>query len=87
MANLQVKSMDDQLYQSLSKRARMDNRSISQEVTAIIKDFLSKPQKENANATDEFLKLAGSWKDKRSAEEIIKDIRSSRSTKRFKDLF
>ncbi len=87
MANLQVKSMDDQLYQSLSKRARMDNRSISQEVTAIIKDFLSKPQKENANATDEFLKLAGSWKDKRSAEEIIKDIRSSRSTKRLKDLF
>ena len=87
MANLQVKSMDDQLYQALSRRARMDNRSVSQEVIAIIKDFLSKPQNANANVTDEFLKLAGSWKDKRSAEEIIKDIRSSRSTKRFKDVF
>ena len=84
MANLQVKSMDDRLYQSLSKRARMDNRSISREVISIIKDFLSKPQKQRHNATDEFLGLAGSWKDKRSADDTIKDIRGARSTKRFK---
>ena len=30
------------------------------------------------------LPLAGSWEDKRSAQEIVKDIRESRSTKRVK---
>ena len=30
------------------------------------------------NPTDEFLKLAGSWEDERSAEEIIADIKTSR---------
>ncbi|MFC1585899.1 antitoxin [Fibrobacterota bacterium] len=87
MANLQVKSIDDQLYQALSRRARMDNRSISQEVIAIIKEFLSRPRNKHTNNTDEFLNLAGSWKEKRSADEIIKDIRGARATKRFKDVF
>lgn len=32
MANLQVKSIDDDLYESLGRRAAMENRSISQEI-------------------------------------------------------
>jgi polysaccharide deacetylase family protein (PEP-CTERM system associated) len=35
------------------------------------------------NQTDEFLKLAGSWKGDKSAENIIQDITKRRSTKRF----
>ena len=49
MANLQVKSMDDQLYQALGKRAAMDQRSISQEVIFIIKDYLRIPKKTLVN--------------------------------------
>ncbi len=53
----------------------------------LIKDFLGLPRKEHKNATDEFLKLAGSWQDKRDADEIIRDIPRTRSIKRYKDLF
>ena len=86
MANLQVKSIDDRLYKLLGQKAKMDNRSISQEVIAIIKEHLSEPQKNNAIlATDRFLEMCGTWKDNRSPDEIITDIRNSRKvSNRFK---
>lgn len=90
MATLQVKSIDDKLYRVLGNRAKMDNRSISQEVIAILKEQLSEPRKSNTVlATDRFLELCGAWKDDRSSEEIIKDIRKNRTAKnRFKkDIF
>jgi plasmid stability protein len=83
MATMQIKSMDDQLYNALKIRAKAENRSLSQQVVMIIKDYLSKPDKKAQHQTNEFLKLAGSWKDDRSAETIIQDIKNSRSTKRF----
>ena len=86
MATLQVRSIDDGLYRALSKRAKMENRSISQEVIAIIKDFLSHTHKNHRNATNTFLKLAGSWQDPRDANEIADEIRGSRHTKRFKEI-
>lgn len=86
MATLQVRSLDDRLYKSLGRRASRQNRSISQEVTFILKDYLSKPQNEGKNATDQFLELAGTWDDDRSAKEIVKEIRKSRkSSSRFKE--
>ena len=78
MATLQVRSIDDSLYKALGKLAERENRSISQEVVYILKQYLSKPSSFNADTTKEFLKLAGSWCDKRDADEIIADIRSSR---------
>ena len=86
MAVLQVRSIEDDLYEALGRRAAMDNRSISQEVITIIKDFLSKPAATSAPDA-EVLKLAGSWSDDRSAKEIVKEIRSARKTKRFKGAF
>ncbi|MCF0126524.1 MAG: antitoxin [Clostridia bacterium] len=78
MANLQVREIDNRLYERLKFSAKKENRSLSQQVITILqKYFTSVPQKEN-NATDEFLKLAGSWNDSRSSEEIIKDLRNSR---------
>ena len=48
--------------------------------------FTSVPVK-TKNATEEFLKLAGSWEDSRSASEIIDDIYESRtSSTRFEAL-
>ena len=45
---------------------------------AILQDYFTSAPVKTKNATEEFLKLAGSWEDLRSAEEIIDDIRDSR---------
>lgn len=86
MAILQVRTMDDDLYEALGRRAAMDNRSISQEVIAIVKDFLSKPAV-SPSADEEGLKLAGGWVDEHSAEDIAGSIRSARRTGRFSGEF
>lgn len=87
MAILQVRSMDDNLYKTLGRRAEIENRSISQEVISIIKKYLSKPEALSGSVDDEVLKLAGSWADSRSASEIATVIRKDRSTKRFQGEF
>ncbi len=86
MAILQVRTMDDDLYEALGRRAALDNRSISQEVITIIKQFLSRPTMETS-PDEEGLKLAGAWSDERSALEISDSIRSARKTERFRDGF
>ena len=87
MATLQVRSMDDRLYEALGRRAAMDNRSISQEVVMIVKEYLSAPDAHHKRKTESFLELAGSWQDDRSAEEIIREVGKSRqnSASRFKE--
>ena len=85
MATLQVRSIDDQLYQALGKLAAREQRSISQQVVAILKEHLAQPLR-HASATDDFLALCGSWKDGRSADELAAEIRSNRkSTNRFRE--
>ena len=87
MAILQVRSMDDDLYGALGKRAAMENRSISQEVIEIIKRYLATPRSLSAATDEEALRLAGSWDDSRSAEELASAIRMDRSTGRFQGRF
>lgn len=85
MATLQVRSIDDQLYEALGRMAARDHRSISQQVIAILKEHLSQPMR-HANATEEFLSLCSTWKDEKKAEEIVHEIRGDRkSTTRFKE--
>ena len=78
MATLQVRSMDDQLYRALGAHAAMDNRSISQEVVAIVKDYLSRAASRQQDMTDQFLQLCGSWQDDRAEDEIASEIRNAR---------
>lgn len=86
MANLQVKDMDDRLYEALREKAKLENRSISQEVITIIERYLSNPDRFEKSPVSVFLSLAEAWEDKRSAEEIVSDIRSARSNNsRFRD--
>ena len=85
MAVLQVRSMDDEMYQALGRRAKMDNRSISQEVISIIEQFLSSPIAQSPSTDEEALRLAGSWKDSRPPENIADSIREARSTHRFQE--
>lgn len=57
MAYLQVKSIDDELYKSLGKRAAMENRSITQEVISILKAHLSIPSCKTRLVNDQFLEV------------------------------
>jgi len=89
MAILQVRNMDDRLYEGLKRRATMDNRSVSQQVIEIVQRYLSSPVAFDTCPDDAVLSLAGSWQDKRSAEEIITDTRKNRTknSRRFKEAF
>ncbi len=85
MATLQVRSIDDQLYEAIGRMAARDHRSISQQVIAILKEHLSQPMR-HTTATEDFLSLCSTWKDDRTAEEIVREIRAKRkSTTRFKE--
>lgn len=87
MAMLQVRDMDDRLYEKLRFTAKLDNRSISQQVITILQKYFTSTPVKTGNATEEFLKLAGSWEDSRNTEEIIDDIYSSRvNSTRFEGL-
>ena len=78
MANLQVRDIDDRLYESLRERASREKRSISQEVILILEKYLPRPNSFDVNPTDEFLSLTGAWADERTAEDIIGGIRGER---------
>jgi plasmid stability protein len=79
MATLQVRDIDNRLYDCLKVSAKLQNRSISQEVITIIQSHLNSPQKQSTNTTIEFLSLTGAWHDDKSAEEITADIRTNRN--------
>ncbi len=74
MATMQIKSMDDQLYNALKIKAKADNRSLSQQVIMVLKEYLSKPDSKLQQQTEAFLKLSGSWKDDRHTRKIIMDV-------------
>ncbi|TGK05347.1 antitoxin [Leptospira langatensis] len=79
MANLQVRDMDDRLYEALKRRAELEHRSISQEVVLLIENYLAQDTKGSEQKTMGFLELSGSWIDDRTPEKIVKEIRSSRT--------
>ena len=85
MATLQVKGMDDDLYEALKGRAKRDNRSVTQEVVTMIRESLARVSGPSGRTSRDLLALAGSWEDARPAEEIARSIRGSRrSRRRFK---
>ena len=78
MANLQVKGIDDDLYRALKARAKLDNRSLSQEVVRLIEEFLARGGGERRRPAAVLLDIAGKWVDHRSAQEIATEVRKSR---------
>jgi len=82
MANLQVKGIDDNLYRALKARARLDNRSVSQEVVMLIEEFLARGGGFDRRPAAPLLDIAGSWIDDRSAERIAADVRKARKARR-----
>jgi plasmid stability protein len=82
MANLQVKGLDDDLYRALGARAEMDNRSISQEVVTMIREFLGRPNNDPLEASRALMELAGSWIDDKPAAEIARALRKARRSRK-----
>jgi hypothetical protein len=80
VANLQIKGIQDDLYEEIKRLASAENRSVSQEVLYLVRDYLAKRKRATMLQTpaEVLLQLSGSWKDDRSAEEIIADVRGAR---------
>jgi hypothetical protein len=79
MANLQIKGIEDTLYAQIKKLASDENRSVSQEILHVAKEYLAKKRVVSSKTAAEVLiELAGSWTDDRSATDIIRDIKKSR---------
>jgi hypothetical protein len=88
MANLQIKGMDDDLYMQIKELAAMENRSISQQILFLTKEYLAKRKKLQSakSPAAALLELSGSWEDVRTPEEIIMEMkRARRSSRRLKD--
>ncbi|MBW2206453.1 MAG: hypothetical protein JRG79_06040 [Deltaproteobacteria bacterium] len=80
MANLQIKGIQDDLYAEIKKLASAENRSVSQQVVFLLREYLAnrkffQVQKTPAQA---LLALSGSWQDDRGAEKIIDEIKQAR---------
>ena len=87
MAILQVRDVDDHLYETLKERARRQHRSLSQEVVEILEDYFSRPPTDSKSQTDLFLQLAGAWQGPETAQQLITKIRQSRvRSRRFRRL-
>ena len=85
MATLQVRDIDDRIYNALKQRARSRHRSLSQEVAHIIEDYLSQPIADCKKQSELLLELSGSWEGPETAAEIIQTIRNSRvESRRFR---
>ena len=84
MANLQIKGMDDELYTSLKELASSENRSISQQVVFLLKQYLGRKHQIQKIKTPAqvLLELAGSWEDARSSENIIKEMEGNKINKK-----
>ncbi|MFZ2418782.1 MAG: hypothetical protein WAW22_09760 [Smithellaceae bacterium] len=80
MANLQIKGMNDDFYTQIKALAGSENRSISQQILFMTKEYLLKKQQLQAvkMPAQVLLELADAWEDGRTAEEIIADLKQSR---------
>jgi len=80
MANLQIKGIDDVVYEELKKLAAAENRSVSQQTLFLIKDYLAKRHcvRTLKTSAQVLLEMAGSWEGEESAEEIITRIKKAR---------
>ena len=81
MANLhQIKGMNDDFYAQIKALAGSENRSVSQQVLFMTREYLLKKQQVQAAKmpAQALLELVGSWEDGRTAEEIVADLKAAR---------
>ena len=80
MANLQIKGIEDNLYKKIKEMAASENRSVSQQVLSLIKEYIARKGKIQSlkPPAQVLLELSGSWEDNRSADKIISEIKRGR---------
>lgn len=83
VANLNIKGIDEELYNELKRIAAEENRSVSQQMLLLIKDYIAKRQKVRGAKcpAQVLLDLSGSWRDDRKPEEIISEIKRKEDIK------
>jgi hypothetical protein len=84
MPTIRITRIDEDLYEEIKKLAAEANRSVGQQVLFMIKDYLAKRHLVSRVKMpgEVLLELLGSWDDKRSAEEIARDIKKARRNSR-----
>jgi len=80
MANLQIKGVEDGLYEQIKDLAAKENRSVSQQMLFLAKEYLAKRKTIQGTKSPArvLLELAGSWDDPRPADDIIREIKAAR---------
>ncbi|MBW2326748.1 MAG: hypothetical protein JRF45_09750 [Deltaproteobacteria bacterium] len=80
MANLQIKGIKDEFYAQIKALADSENRSISQQVLFLIKEYIAKEKsiKKTNTPAQVLLELTGSWGDTQKAEEIVSELKRNR---------
>jgi hypothetical protein len=80
MANLQIKGIQDALYAEIKNIASAENRSVSQQILFLVKEYLARRKHFQALKTPAqvLLELSGSWEDEKSIEQIINEIKVAR---------
>lgn len=80
MATLQIKGIDDHFYGQIKRMAAAENRSVSQQILYVVKEYLARERqpKQTKLPAEILLELSGSWQDSRNADEIIEDIQKNR---------
>jgi hypothetical protein len=88
MANFQIKGIDDDLYHEIKNMAASQNRSVSQQVLMLIRNYLTKQHQIEVTKSpvQVLIDLSGSWDDSKSAEKIISDIKKERKNSRYIEL-
>ena len=84
MANLQIKGIDDELYEELKRLAAEEKRSVSQQTLFLVREYLAKKQHMRRLRTPAqvLLELSGSWEDDRNPAAIIAQIKKVRKNSR-----
>ena len=82
MANLQIKGIQDALYAEIKEMASAENRSVSQQILFLVKEYLAKRTsfKTLKTPAQVLLELSGSWEDDKGAEQIINEIKAARKS-------
>ncbi len=82
MANLQIKGIQDDLYQKIKEMAASENRSISQQILFLVREYMVRKGAVRSikPPAQVLLELSGSWEDDRDAGQILTDLKHSRKS-------
>jgi predicted CopG family antitoxin len=77
---LQIKGIEDDLYEEIKKMAAAENRSVSQQVLYLVKSYISKKARCDRvkSPAEVLIDLHGSWQDEREADQIIEQVKRAR---------